>query len=420
MRMRTQRSTLDGSLKAPPSKSYTHRALFCSALAHGESTLHSPLLCEDTRATSDALSRVGVTIKWHSQSAHVLGDGVLKQPQTIIHCGESGTTLRFMTAACATTPYGAEISGGPSLLKRPVGDLAHALEELGAECVSMAGFPPVRVRGPIRGGAVTLPGNVSSQYVSALLLAAPLAEEKVEINVSGPLESKYYVDMTLDMQQVFGVRIDATDDLTEFQASGQAYIPSEVSVEGDWSSAACLLAAAAIAGNKVTVNGLNVRSRQADRSVLGVFQRMGARVRCDSESTTVERSQIVSVEIDVSNCPDLFPVICALCATAAGTSRITGIRRLRIKESNRVQAMSEGLKEMGIQTSETEDSYVVHGGKAHKAIVDPHRDHRIAMAFAVLGLSVGDVTIVDAECVGKSYPSFWPDLKSLGAKVTPT
>jgi len=336
----------------------------------------------------------------------------------MINCGESGTTLRFMTGICATTPHDTEISGGPSLLKRPVMDLTVALEELGACCKSQQGYPPVQVRGPIKGGSVKVPGNVSSQYISALLLAVPLASEPVEVGVVGRLESKSYVQMTLDMQNRFGVRVDACEDLTDFKVSEQTYRASEVEIEGDWSSAASMLVGAAIAGNEVNIQSLQKRSLQADRYVLDIFKRANARVSQDSNSVSAEKSEIEAAELDVSDCPDLFPIACVLCASARGVSTIRGIHRLRIKESNRVRAMSEGLKQVGIRTEESEDSFAVHGGMAHKAIINPQRDHRIAMAFAILGLCTEEVTILDAECVGKSYPSFWSDLRLLGAKVT--
>ena len=417
MRMTVQKSSLSGSLRVPPSKSYTHRALFCSALAQGESTLRSPLSCDDTRATSDALSRIGVATEWGAGTARVTRSGELKLPSDVIMCGESGTTLRFMTAICATTPHDTEISGEPSLLKRPVKDLAAALGELGAHCTSNLGYPPVHVRGPIKGGSVTISGNVSSQYVSALLLAAPLAGNPMEVKIAERLESKSYVQMTIEMQRDFGIQVDANDSLTDFRVLPQTYHPTEVEIEGDWSAAAFLLAGAIVAGEKVSVRGLDEKSQQADRHILDILERMKVQVKRGSDSVTAQKAQLGPGEFDVSDTPDLFPVICVLCATAHGTSTIKGIRRLRIKESNRVQAMSEGLKQMGIQTQESEDAFTVQGGKAHKAIIDPHRDHRIAMAFALIGLLTDEVTVIDAECVGKSYPSFWYDIQLLGASV---
>lgn len=306
------------------------------------------------------------------------------------------------------------------MLKRPMKDLVVALEKLGVHCTSEQGYPPVHVRGPIKGGSVEIPGNVSSQYVSALLLAAPFADAPVKVSMTGRLESKSYVQMTLDMQDKFGIHVDASDDLTEFQVRAQRYRPTEVEIEGDWSSAAFLLAGAVIAGDKMNIQRLEEKSHQADRYLLDIFKHANARVSQDPHSVTVQKSQVEAAEVDVSDCPDLFPVTCILFARAHGTGTIRGIRRLRIKESNRVQAMSDGLKRMGIRTEESEDSFTIHGGKPCKAIINPRRDHRIAMAFGVLGLCTEETTILDAECVGKSYPSFWSDLQSLGARVTST
>jgi len=416
LKVRISRSSLCGSLQAPPSKSYTHRAMFCAALAHGESKLHSPLLCDDTITTSEALSKIGISVNWNCGGACIIQSRGLKKPAGEIFCRESGTTLRFMTAICATTIHETDISGGPSLLKRPVKDLVFALQELGANCTSDGGYPPVHVRGPIKGGSVRIPGNVSSQYVSALLLAAPFGEKPVEISISGRLESKSYVEMTLNMQTKFGVRVD-TEDFTKFRPVAGTYRSSSVQIEGDWSSAAFLLVGATIAGEKVKVHGLAQQTLQADRHLLQVLEQIGGRVCQDFSSVTVEKSEVTPLGVDVSDCPDLFPVMCALSASTDGVSTISGIQRLRIKESNRVLAMSTGLKQMGIKTVESRDSLIIHGGKPHGATLDPHRDHRMAMAFAALGLCTGEVTIVDAECVEKSYPSFWSDLQSLGAEV---
>lgn len=415
--MTIRRSSLSGCLRAPPSKSYTHRAFFCAALAQGESRVESPLICDDTMATFDGLSRLGVTIERDGESTRVTGFGKLRKPSEPISCKESGTTLRFMTAVCSTIPHEVEISGGSSLLKRPVKDLADALQVLGAACTTNGGYPPVHVKGPLKGGAVTIPGGISSQYVSALMLAAPLAEKPVEIVISGRLQSRSYVEMTLHMQDMFGVRSEWTDDLTHFKITGGAYSPSLVRIEGDWSSAAFLLAAAATAGEKIRVSGLHDETLQADRCLLDVIDKMNGHLSQDSGSVVVEKSELKPIEVDVSDCPDLFPVICAMSAVVDGVSRIEGIRRLRIKESNRVLAMTKGLDQMGIKTEESEDFIIINGDRPKRATIDPQNDHRIAMAFATLGLCTDEVTILDAECVSKSYPSFWSDLESLGAEV---
>jgi 3-phosphoshikimate 1-carboxyvinyltransferase len=240
----------------------------------------------------------------------------------------------------------------------------------------------------------------------------------VEVNVGGRLESKSYVKMTLDMQRKFGVHVDATADLSKFHCVSQEYRPCDIEIEGDWSSAAFLLVAAAISGEKVRVEGLSQSTLQADQYLLSILGKMNGQVSTDSDSVTAEKSSLAPFEVDVSDSPDLFPTICALCAVTDGVSKITGIRRLRIKESDRVSAMSDGLSEMGIETRESENLLTIRGGQPRGATIDPRRDHRIAMAFATLGLSTDETTIVNADCVGKSYPSFWHDIEHLGADVT--
>ncbi len=212
--------------------------------------------------------------------------------------------------------------------------------------------------------------------------------------------------------------VEATADLSKFHCASQVYKASDIEIEGDWSSAAFLLVAATIAGERVKINGLTQDNLQADQYLLRILEKMNGQLSIDSSSVIAEKSSLAPIEVDVSDSPDLFPAICALCAVADGVSEITGIRRLRIKESDRVSAMSDGLKQMGIETRELENSLTIRGGQPCAATIDPHRDHRIAMAFATLGLSTDETTIVNAQCVGKSYPSFWQDIQNLGADVT--
>jgi 3-phosphoshikimate 1-carboxyvinyltransferase len=389
-------------------------------LANGESELLSPLLCDDTLATSEALSMIGASTSWSAEAARVIGAGRLVKPKAAIFCKESATTLRIMTAVCATMPHETQLTAGTSLLRRPVEDLTSALKTLGAACESDHGYPPVRVRGPLKGGTTEIPGNISSQYVSALLLAAPLARGPLKIRIRGTLESKPYVEVTLDMQRRFGIAVDVADSPTSFGITPQEYESSSVQIEGDWSSAAILLVGAALSGEKVTLRRLSGNSLQADKRVTSILEKMNADVRLESDSVTVSRSDLMPADTDVADCPDLFPAVCGLCATAHGTSSITGIRRLRLKESNRVEAMRAGLGQMGVRTREAENWLAVYGGKVHAATIDPQRDHRVAMAFAMLGMVTEGVKILDADCVTKSYPSFWQDIEGLGAQVMST
>jgi 3-phosphoshikimate 1-carboxyvinyltransferase len=222
----------------------------------------------------------------------------------------------------------------------------------------------------------------------------------------------------MDAQRLFGVTAEASEDMLSYMVEPQEYGPSEVSVEGDWSSAAYLLAAGALAG-RVSVDNLNMASSQADREIVEILGRMGARTEICWDSITLERMQLRGIEADLSDCPDLFPVVAILCAASKGESVLRGLKRLRFKESDRLSAMVENLRRMGVETQREGDILYIEGGSPKGGVVDPHKDHRIAMALAVLGLvSEGETTILDAECVSKSYPGFWGDLRSLGVNLS--
>ena len=407
-----------GRVTAPPSKSMTHRALILSALAEGESLIKSPLKSDDTEATSKILRQLGVGVTEEVDTWHVEG-GLLRPPIDDLNCGESGTTLRLMTAVCALVEGKCRLSAGKSLSGRPVEPLLEALRRLGVACESDGGRPPLTVlgNGAIRGGYTEIRGDISSQFVSALLIASPLAESPVRIRVTTPLESKPYVTMTLDAMKLFGVKLDASPDLRDFQTPVKPYKPAKVVVEGDWSSAAYLLAAGAL-GGKVSISGLDVESGQADRRIMEILRRMGACVISRRGDVIVRSSRLCVLDYDLSDCPDLFPVVSTICAAAEGESRLTGLSRLKFKESDRVEAMAESLTRMGAEVNVREGIVFIRGGRVSGAEVDPHGDHRIAMALAVLSLAAdGDTMIRDAGCVSKSYPRFWVDFEKVGIKV---
>lgn len=406
-----------GKVTAPSSKSMTHRALTCSALASGKSLIRSPLTSDDTEATSRVLRELGIMISVGSGSLEVHG-GTLKAPKSELFCGESGTTLRFMTALCSLVEGSCTLTGGPSLSKRPVEPLLEALRQIGADCESEGGYPPVKVKGIGRIGDddVRIRGDVSSQFVSALLLVAP-RRNGMRINLTTPLESKPYVKMTMDTQRAFGVTVQASDNMRSYLIKKQAYRPVEMTVEGDWSSSANILAAGALAG-KVAVENLNPKSSQADTAIIDILKTLGARMQKTGRRIIVEKSDLRAIEVDLSDSPDIFPVTASLCATASGVSFLRGLRRLRFKESDRVAVMMEGLQKMGVGLRLEEDVLMIEGGRPEGGTIDSHNDHRIAMAFSVLGLvSEGETTILDAGCVSKSYPQFWENMETIGADI---
>jgi 3-phosphoshikimate 1-carboxyvinyltransferase len=421
MNVKIRRSEVDGKIIAPPSKSYTHRALICSALAPGVSGIHAPLISDDTESTRRLLGEVGAEISG-DQAQWLVKGGELRKPRSELFCAESGTTLRFMAAVCALLEGESTLTAGPALSRRPNGPLLDGLRQLGVNSVSVDGFLPITIRGVgrIRGGEAALRGDISSQFVSALLFVAPLADEGVSMRLTTPLESKPYVSMTMHTQREYGVDVHASDDMREFHVEKQVYSPADFAVEGDWSSASYLLAAGALAG-RLSVEGLNEGSLQSDASIVEIIGKMGAHMIHSGSQISAEMSRLSAVDVDLSDCPDLFPVVATLCAVAKGRSILKGVGRLRYKESDRADAMIDGLRAMGIEAKSQGDGVAIVGGAPRGCIIDPRNDHRNAMAFAILGLvAEGETTILNAECVSKSYPDFWNAMRSSGMRLRRT
>lgn len=403
-------------MRAPSSKSYTIRGLMCASLAKGESEIINPLHSDDTEAAINVLAQIGVSIQGDEDCWRVNG-GNFHQPDVDLFCGDSAATLRFMTAICSLVPGRCKLTAGPSLAKRPIKTLIQALKQLGVNCSSQGEVAPVIVEdGRLKGGTTELPGNISSQYVSALLFIAPLADEGVTVILSTPLESKPYVLMTIDCMERFGAKAEYSPEMEEIKVSRQVYKPTRYNVEGDWSSASYFLALGALSG-KVKVENLNLESRQGDNMMLDLLRTMGASVEINADLVTVRRSQLNAIRADLSHCIDLLPTVAVLAAVADGTSELSGIERARIKESNRVAAVKDGLERMGVKIEEERDKLTITGSNPKGSVIDSYDDHRIAMAFGILGTVAGETVINNAECVSKTFPQFWDILKSIGGKV---
>jgi 3-phosphoshikimate 1-carboxyvinyltransferase len=416
---------LKGEVCAPPSKAYTQRMLIAAALSRGTSRISGPLASDDTSATVRAVKGLGAKVTGASDCWTVEGATPLKGAKTPIDCGESGATLRFMIPVAALASEPSVFTFGSSLGQRPIEPLLQCLKQLGAEArfQSLGDKASIRVRGGgISGGKATIPGDVSSQFVSGLMFACPMAWEDTEITVTTPLESKGYVQMTKAVLAEHGVEVSISEDFSRLSIpSNQKYKPCDHRVPGDFSSAAFLLAAAAITNSDVQVKNLDYASVQGDKAILEILKRMGAngRVCPDHVEIKGEGGLLKAADVDARNVPDLVPVCAALACYAEGTSKIHGAHRLRYKESDRLLSLYLELKKMGAQIVMDESSLTVKGPCVlHGAVIDPHNDHRIAMACAVAALGASGETIIrDAECVRKSYPRFFTDLRVLGADV---
>ncbi len=415
MRVKIDKSDIKGDVSVPPSKSLTIRGLMGAALARGESQLVNPLACDDTEAAISVLRQIGVRIRQEPGVWRVEG-GDFRAPAGDLYCGESAATLRFMTALAALVPGGGRLTGGLSLARRPVGPLVEALGKLGIKVSAQDGRPPVIIEGgELAGGVTELPGDISSQFVSALLLVAPRARRETTIRLTTPLTSRPYVLMTLWCLERFGINVRVESN--KFIVRPQPYRPAKIEIEGDWSSASYFLALGALSGG-IKVGNLARNSLQADRELLRILRGMGAAVANGADAVSVSRGELKGIRADLADAIDLLPTVAVLAALAGGQSELSGIRRARLKESDRVAAVKEGLERLGVAVTEEEDSLTITGAKKLKpAVINSHDDHRIAMAFGVLGAAAGGITIAGAECVAKTYPGFWEALKSVGGKV---
>lgn len=420
--LRVKPSRLEGSVVAPPSKSYTHRALAVALLARGKSEVLNPLRSSDTEATMEAVKTFGGRLDEVEGGLRVKGTGGRLEPKSnLIHVGNSGTTLRFFSAIAALSPKPVGLTGDRSILARPMGPLVEALNQLGARarCEGPRGRPPVVVEGRLRGGEAELDAGLSSQFLSALLLACPYAEEEVELHVVG-LRSKPYVEITLEVLEEAGARVKRDKELTEFRIPGrQVFCPSKFKIPGDFSSAAFLLAAGALAGEGVRVKNLDLKTSQGDKRVVYLLREFGAEVRVSRDWVEVSKGELEGLEVDCGDTPDLVPVLAVLGAAADGRTTLLNIPHLRYKETDRLRALRLELSKLGARVKELPGELRVEGARELRgARVSSHGDHRMAMALAVAGLAARGETVVEgAECVRISYPDFTSHLQKLGARV---
>ncbi|MBP1921590.1 3-phosphoshikimate 1-carboxyvinyltransferase [Halorubrum alkaliphilum] len=437
------RSDVAGTARAPPSKSYTHRALLAAGYSDG-ATVASPLVSADTKATARAVTAFGGSVTPEKGGADDLAaaDSLVVEgfggrpsvPADVIDCANSGTTTRLVTATAALADGGTVLTGDSSLRSRPQGPLLDALDELGvrAESTRGNGQAPLVVFGPLSGGDVAIPGDVSSQYVTALLMAGAVTDDGIEVSLTTALKSAPYVDITLELLDEFGITADPIGSETAAGAEGfvvpggQTYAPEDgrYEVPGDFSSISYLVAAGAVAADPddaVRIEGARP-SAQGDAAIVDIADRMGATIDWDRENgiITVERSALSGVAVDVGDTPDLLPTIATLGAVADGDTRITNCEHVRYKETDRVAAMAEELEKLGAETTEERDVLTIHGSESdlRGATVDGRADHRIVMSLAVAALAAeGTTTIRGGEHVDVSFPDFFETMAELGARV---
>ncbi len=401
-----------GASTPPCSKSYAQRALAASLLSDGVSHLENIEFCDDTRAALRCIEALGAEVTAPGGDTLTIRGG-LNPRSAVLHVGESGLSTRLFTPLAALCGTPMRIEGTGSLLRRPMDMMIEPLRHLGVRVADCGGRLPLEVCGPLRGGEASIDGSVSSQFITGLLLAAPLAAEDTTLHVSRAVSTPY-LDMTLDTAQRFGIEILQRDYEEFYIPGGQRYTPADLRIEGDWSAAAMLLAAGAVAG-EVTVRNVRMLSKQADTAVCEALVRAGAALINDEGSVTACARDLQAFEFDATDCPDLFPALAALAASAEGVSVLRGTSRLHHKECDRATAIRDEYGRLGIEVDLSEpDTMRIRGGAIRGARVSSHGDHRMAMSLAVAALrSQTPVTIEGAECVAKSYPGFFEDLQSI-------
>ncbi len=409
-------SEIKGRIDVPASKSLMIRATAAALLAPGGSRILEPSLCDDGLAGLRVARTLGAEVSVLEAEIGMTGGG---EPRgDTLDCAESGLCMRMFAPVAALWDRPFLITGEGSLLARPMGLMERPLRDARVQVRTRDGFPPLSVRGPLRGGTITLDGSQSSQVLTGLLTALPLCAEDSEVRVTN-LKSRPYAAMTVSLLARFGVIVDADTDFRTFRvAGGQRFKGTTYRVEGDWSAGAVLLVAGAIAG-EVTVGNLDVGSQQADRKVLEALAAAGTELAVGEGSITARRSALKAFDFDATDCPDLFPPLVALACFCRGRSRIAGAERLRHKESDRASALLNGFAALGAAISLDGNTLEIEGGRLRGGALDSRNDHRIAMAGAVAGLGSDEgVSIPASGCVAKSYPGFFDDLGSLGGDVS--
>ncbi|WIF95377.1 3-phosphoshikimate 1-carboxyvinyltransferase [Caminicella sporogenes] len=418
-------SVLSGEIKIPPSKSISHRAIICAGLSNGISYVDNLILSDDIKTTINGMKSLGADIECIESKvcenvycAKIKGTQGIKVLNSTIDCNESGSTLRFLIPFALLAGEKITFTGRGKLIERPLTPYYEIFKEQGIYYKNDKGKLPLTMNGNLKSGVFKIKGNISSQFISGLMFVLPLLDGDSCIKITTSLESKGYVDLTIDVLNEFGIEIK-NNDYREFYVKGnQKYKSKYYKVEGDYSQAAFWMAAGLLGGS-VKCKDLNINSLQGDKVILDILEKMGGKVKIDKSFIEVDKSVLCGKVIDASQCPDLVPILAVLGALSRGTTKIVNAARLRIKESDRLKAISTELKKIGADVKELEDGLVIRGKENLKGgVVDSWNDHRIVMALAVASIKCTQpVVITGCGAVKKSYPNFWEDFKSLGGTI---
>lgn len=407
---------LSGTIKTPPSKSDSHRAIICAALSNGISNIGPIYLSDDIKSTINAISSLGAKIEFTEDKVSINGQNTFSKKNIAINCHESASTLRFLIPVAATGGIDTVFYGTGNLPSRPIGPYLDCLPKFGVSCQSHNGLP-LKISGRLKPGSFKIPGNISSQFISGLLLSLPLLKDNSTIELTTPLESSAYVDMTISTMKKFGVNIEKSHS-GYIIPGNQSYNSCNYCVEGDYSQAAFFIAAGSI-GAPIRITGLRKNSVQGDSKAIEIFKEFGSSIEWDSNGLVITPQKLNGIKIDASQVPDLVPILAITACFANGTTEIVNASRLRIKECDRLKAISDSLNSLGANIIEKPDGLIIKGvNKLTSGTVDSFNDHRIVMALSIAAIMAdGNIKITNAQSINKSYPSFFKDYNMLGGNA---
>jgi len=420
MNCKVEKSNIDGKIICPSNKSYTHRAIFMASLADGKSMIKNILKSGDTIATINACKNFGVEIKEEENSLIVDSPNELKLQGNTIDAANSGTTIRIAAAISTLADTKIVLSGDQSLNKRPMQPLLKALESLGAKCSSSNGTPPISILGKIKGGKVKIPGNISSQFISALMIVAPKLENGMLLNIQGELVSKPYVDATIMAMKKFNVNVEAEIPYKKYIIHPQNYKSTTFAVPSDFSSLALLLSAAVLLGENLSIQMTMGDMPQADEAIIDILEKMGVVVTLDKNVIKIKSpKKLDGGKFDLNNSPDLVPAVAILALKASKPIEIFNVKHVRYKETDRIAILARELAKLGIKVVEKKDGLVLKNSKnLIGADLNSENDHRLFMAFCIAGMYVGNCSVSHPESVKISYPDFIQEMKRIGCKIS--
>ena len=424
-----KRSKINGTIRCPSSKSYTHRAIAIASLVEAQSIITNILIARDTLATLTACRSLGANIIHNNNNTlRIEGKRRFDPPDNIVNAENSGTTIRFLTVMSALVNKGYTVlTGDESLRKRPMQPMLDALQQLGVQCYStkMNGTPPLIVRGGgIKGGTAVIDGSISSQFISALLISCIYADTDVTLKVKGYQVSAPYIDATLAIMKAFGVILKQRNKFSEYHICNDEYKSTFFDIPADFSTAALIIAAGVLAGNHLTIQGINFSLPQSDSYIIEIIKSMGGKIKVDRQKGEVivqGSSNLSGGNFDLTNSPDLLPVVSVLALKSTKTVRIMGIAHARLKETDRVSNIAIELAKFGAKVKELEDEITITPPTVIKnASVEAYNDHRLFMAFTIASMLTEKSTVTGAESVDVSYPNFIQDMVNLGADISPS